>query len=359
MDTSLPPFPAHIPTHPLFVIDYELLQAGDKREIDRLWEAGKKIGFWYLKNHGANLEANAMFDAGEEVMAITAEEKMKFEQGDDGFSFGYKAVGAYLDANGEPDAIEFLNIGKDDVIAWPRQAARAYPPVVKARMESTVVPFVRKSLDITTTILNILNDKLGLPSDTLMNKHIVEDSSKDEVRITRAPPFTQGMKMSLNGHTDFGSLSFLHNRLGGLQVLPPGSDTWQYIKPVPGHAICNLGDAMSIFSGGILRSNLHRVVSAPGPQGGHPRWSVVYFSRPADHVVLRALVEDSAMIAQAVKMTPERNFETGSTSKQWVERRVKYLRAKNRKTPESWLASHGTESSEYHAQLLKQPKVKV
>ena len=31
-------------------------------------------------------------------------------------------------------------------------------------------------------------------------------------------------------------------------------------QPVPGHAICNLGDAMTIFSGGILKSNLHRVV---------------------------------------------------------------------------------------------------
>lgn len=31
-------------------------------------------------------------------------------------------------------------------------------------------------------------------------------------------------------------------------------------KPLPGHAICNLGDAMFFFSGGILRSNIHRVV---------------------------------------------------------------------------------------------------
>lgn len=42
-----------------------------------------------LKNHGADLEASAMFDAGEEAMAIPTEEKMKFEQGDDGFSFGF------------------------------------------------------------------------------------------------------------------------------------------------------------------------------------------------------------------------------------------------------------------------------
>ena len=80
--------------------------------------------------------------------------------------------------------------------------------------------------------------------------------------------------------------SFLHNRLGGLQVLPPGSDKWLYVKvsgalphiahtltslaqPLPGHGICNVGDALALFSGGILRSNLHRVVcvlaSSPSP----------------------------------------------------------------------------------------------
>lgn len=48
--------------------------------------------------------------------------------------------------------------------------------------------------------------------------------------------------------------------MGGLQVLVPGTQDWQYVKPIEGHAICNLGDAMVIFSGGILHANLHRVV---------------------------------------------------------------------------------------------------
>ena len=29
---------------------------------------------------------------------------------------------------------------------------------------------------------------------------------------------------------------------------------------MPGYAICNVGDALNIFSGGILRSSIHRVV---------------------------------------------------------------------------------------------------
>lgn len=37
----------------------------------------------------------------------------------------------------------------------------------------------------------------------------------------------------------------LHGRgTGGLQVLPPGTTEWQYIKPLKGHAVCNVGDTL-------------------------------------------------------------------------------------------------------------------
>ena len=41
-----------------------------------------------LKNHGADQEVNGMFDMGAETMKLPLEEKMKFEQGDAGQSFG-------------------------------------------------------------------------------------------------------------------------------------------------------------------------------------------------------------------------------------------------------------------------------
>lgn len=43
---ALPAFPTDVPTHPLLVIDYELMKQGDKDEIDRLWSAATTLGFW-------------------------------------------------------------------------------------------------------------------------------------------------------------------------------------------------------------------------------------------------------------------------------------------------------------------------
>lgn len=95
-------------------------------------------------------------------------------------------------------------------------------------------------------------------------------------------------------------MTVLFNRLGGLQVLPPDSDRWCYVKPLKGHCVCNLGDAMVKFTAGVLRSNIHRVVNPPGEQGGETRMSLVYFSRPEDEVVLKVL-EGSAVIDEARK----------------------------------------------------------
>ncbi|KAG5652862.1 hypothetical protein H0H81_003361 [Sphagnurus paluster] len=250
---TLPAFPDNVPTHLLLVIDYDLLKARDEAEIDRLWEAATKLGFWYLKNHGVTTEVDNMFYMGKETMALPIEEKLRFEQGDEGSSFGwvftsnvpnvhanqyisrYKAAGANaVDATGKLDTVEFINVAKDDALAWPKQAHRTYPSTVNAHMEPTIIPFIRKSLDINNTLLDILNDRLGLPKGTLLEKHRMEEYSGSESRVIRNPPQHQQPgkppTVAIGSHTDFGSLSFLHNRLGGLQVLVPGAETWQYVK---------------------------------------------------------------------------------------------------------------------------------
>ncbi|TFY55566.1 hypothetical protein EVJ58_g8161 [Rhodofomes roseus] len=342
-----PPFPNDVSTHPLLVVDYQLLKAGDKNEIDTLWKAATELGFWYLKNHEVDTEVQGMFDMGAETMALPLAEKMKFEQGDDGMSFGYKAAGANAtDEKGNLDTVEFINVAKDDVLSYPSIVHRAYPPTVNARMESTIRPFIQKSLEVNSTLLDIFNDRLGLPKGTLARKHQLEEPSGSESRCIKNPPKPAATepKTAIGAHTDFGSLSFLHNRLGGLQVMVPGTESWQYVKPIPGHAICNLGDAMSIFSGGILRSNLHRVVPPPGAQSQHERWSLVFFTRPGYSQLLEALTGDSPMIAEAAAKVADKSiYFSGQTSKEWFYRRIKNQRTKNQKGPETWRASRGTE----------------
>jgi len=350
--TAAAPFPDDAPTHPLFVIDYELLKQGDKRETAKLWRAGTELGFWYLQNHGAEPEVDRMFDMGAETLDLPMHELLKFEQGDDGDSFGYKARGTIqTDANGTRDNVEFLNIAQDDALSWPRLVHRLYPSTVDTHMKDTVTPFVRKSMEVNLTILAIFEQQLGLPRGELIKLHSIDEPCGSEARCIKTPP--NQSSTGVGAHTDFGTITFLHNRLGGLQVMPPGTQKWVYIKPVPGLAVCNVGDALSIFSGGILRSNVHRVMPPPGQQAQFERYSISFFTRPRNSVVLRALVEKSEKIAQAVTNAPAGSFETGSTSAEWISRRIRKLRLNNRKGPETWYASMGTE----HEGIGPRPRV--
>lgn len=119
-------------------------------------------------------------------------------------------------------------------------------------MESVIKPFVQKSMEINLTCLNAFDDKLGLPKGTLASKHGIDEPSCCEARCIKKAAGVADDKKALGSHTDFGSLvgfladgiclgdplmspmqSFLHNRTGGLQVLPPDMDEWQYIKVSP------------------------------------------------------------------------------------------------------------------------------
>lgn len=115
--------------------------------------------------------------------------------------------------------------------------------------------------------------------------------------------------------------------------------------------ICNVGDTLTMFSGGLLNSNIHRVVYVhycyqlmlllllsyrppPGPQSGYDRWSQVYFTRPGDSVMLLPLLDESIIISEAFsELSTERqkSLSPGVTSSEWFTRRQKNYRTKNHK----------------------------
>lgn len=150
-----------------------------------------------------------MFNMGEETMKLPLEEKMKYEQGDSGNNFGYKAAGAdVIDEKGNLDTVEFINVAKDDALAYPRKAHWDYPQTVYAHMEDAVQPFVIKAVDICNTLMSALNDKLGLPKGRLNELHRLEKESFCQTRCIKNPPANSAPadKQALSAHTDFGSL---------------------------------------------------------------------------------------------------------------------------------------------------------
>ena len=162
-------------------------------------------------------------------------------------------------------------------------------PIVKDNWDifQQYVRDCRAAIDL---MISQLEKHLEVPEGTLAQLHRITSRSGDHVRFIQSSPHPFDNELAKQGeHTDFGTLTILMNWLGGLQIRHPQSGDWVYVKPVPGSAIVNLGDACVKFTAGILRSNVHRVVPPLPPQDGMVRNSLVYFSRPEDAVILRRL----------------------------------------------------------------------
>ncbi|KZT63891.1 hypothetical protein DAEQUDRAFT_747693 [Daedalea quercina L-15889] len=255
-----PPFPEDVPTRPLLVVDHELVKAGDRAEVEKLWDhAAAHLGFW--------------FETGAETTALALEEKVRFEQGDGGMSCGYES---HERGRGALDTAEFINVAKDDARAggWPGQVHRAYPPTVNARMASTVAPFVRKSLAVNGTLLGSARRARRGGDRAARGAQRRERGAVHRLDATPARP----------DEADSALLqSFVHDRLGGLH--------WQAMV-VPG--------TTPPWPGGFLTANIHRAVAPPKEQAQHVRWSLVFFTRPGNSVALHPLAEESALVAKAV-----------------------------------------------------------
>ncbi|KAI3573698.1 hypothetical protein IWW34DRAFT_754385 [Fusarium oxysporum f. sp. albedinis] len=366
---GVPPFPDDVPIAPLLCISLQKLLETDGAEEDRLWQACRDLGFFYIDlrtapsvNPGSGVcqnshktqvvdglallnEAERLFELQKHVFKLSVEEKQRYDFKDQGSYFGYKGYGSgFIDKDGTPDRTEFYNISKDDILS---QSPRLPAPAELAQHRPLLSSFIRQSHTLAILILDILTSRLGLPPNALGSIHRLSEMSGDQVRFIHAPPQpADDRRVSLGEHTDFGSVTILFNRVGGLQVQLPKelwtaetehSDGWAYIRPLPGCAIVNLGDALVKFTAGMLRSNVHRVTSPPKQQASLARYSLVYFVRPEDAVFLRP-VQGSEMIKEALRMRKDGEQEEAVTSKDWILRR-----GLGSRTVGQWEKSRGTE----------------
>lgn len=76
----------------------------------------------------------------------------------------------------------------------------------------------------------------------------------------------------------------------------------------------NLGDSIKQWTGGILKSNLHQVVSAPGKQGDVTRFSVAYLVRPEGNSSMRKLAVEGSLIEKA-----REGEEIDMTAEEWAK----------------------------------------
>lgn len=144
--------------------------------------------------------------------------------------------------------------------------------------------FIQKSRFHVKTLLASFSTALGLEGeDRYEMAHDDAKPSNSSMTFHRYPRRDHRAESNVghNKHTDISSIAFLFAQQWGLQV-PSAThkDVWDWVRPKPGHAICNIGDSLRFLSGMRLRSVLHRVVPVAEMDNTH-RFSIAYFTRPA------------------------------------------------------------------------------
>lgn len=203
-------------------------------------------------------------------------------------------------------------------------------PVIIDESMGILQDFTRTIHSIADTINDSLSSALQIPqSATLRLHHRLNAPSSDIVRLLKYQPQPIEQRSAPHAaHTDLGTLTFLFTQQPGLQICTPGTDSWTWVLPKEGHAIVNIGDAMSLLTNGYLRSCVHKV----GPLPNQPmptRYSFAYMLRPEDQ---------APMAGPETLFIPPRNpNEPIFTAGQWLQKKFKVLRSESRAKNQDWV----------------------
>ncbi|KAL9002897.1 MAG: hypothetical protein Q9188_004203 [Gyalolechia gomerana] len=332
------PFPDDAPIANLEKISLYKLLNDDEDEAQRLFKVCKETGFFYLdmmdhpKGKQMWEDACTACRAGQDVLPRVPMQEKKLYKAPAGVRVldqGYQ-TGAVKD-NGRPRDSEMFMVPQTGIFGKGPTSFQL--PSWLAQHEGRFKAAMKTGNTVANIVLSVLETELQLPQGAFTSLHRLADSSGDFLRVLRYPGSDTPEKVDplrFPAHKDAVSVAILFTWLGGLQIVEPQAaaagvvtvpeDSWRWVKPLPGCAVVNLGDAMEVFTNGVLKSGLHRVIKAPGQQRVHDKYSVLIVARPEDQTPMKAF--KSPMIPED---SPEQARAQVFTSIQWGNNKIKAL----------------------------------
>ncbi|KUI52950.1 Sexual differentiation process protein isp7 [Cytospora mali] len=273
----------HIPTIDISPYLQDATSDAADQVVRDVGKACATVGFFSLVGHGIprNIQDN-VFEAAKKLFNLPAEEKralrhplMK--------NRGYELIGSQaLQDNTLPDLKEGFYIGKH--IPAESERSRAHPELLgenifPASLHDTVFKkpteaYYTAVLELSLKVLEILAK--GLPYGDDIFKEFVSNDPVCIMRLLHYPPQASQDERQLGAgaHTDFGAITLLlQDTSGGLEVLDHNTGTWHAVAPNPDAYVVNIGDMLALWTKGIYKSAVHRVIN----KSGGDRYSVPFF----------------------------------------------------------------------------------
>ncbi|GMQ07162.1 hypothetical protein CsSME_00051476 [Camellia sinensis var. sinensis] len=266
--------------------------------VSLLKQACLDSGFFYVINHGISQEfMDEVFYQSKSFFDLPVSEKMKvlrnkkhrgytplFNQSLDpgnqihgDYKEGYY-IGIEVPEN-DPD-IEKLLYGPN---VWP-------PSDVLPGWRETMEKYHREALEVAKAISRIIALALNLEVDFFDRQEMLGRPIATLRLLHYEGSVSDPMKGSYGAgaHSDFGLITLLAtDDVYGLQICKDKDakpQKWEFVAPLKGAFIVNLGDMLERWSNCIFRSTLHRVLG-----NGQERYSIAYFVEPNHDCLVECL----------------------------------------------------------------------
>ncbi|KAI0969686.1 hypothetical protein F4678DRAFT_437914 [Xylaria arbuscula] len=300
------------------IIDISSEQGADfARVAKELVDAAVEHGFVYIKNTGKDISYSQIehaFDVSRTLFQSSLEDKerCKMEKNNLGWSGMHTET---LDPKTQRvgDFKEGFNFG-----AFADSKATQPIPKSIEPYEADLSSFRDSCQNLCRKLLLLFGIGLGVdPPDFFTRGHSPDEVSGSVLRFLYYPPpsatpSAQENDVRAGAHSDYGSVTLLFRLKGqaGLEILTP-TNGWAAVPVCPPGTetdasppiLVNIGDLLSYWTNGLLRSTVHRVTFASSGtnKGAHaaaltdgesttdPRYSIVYFCHPADDTPLTAV----------------------------------------------------------------------
>ncbi|KAI1183473.1 2OG-Fe(II) oxygenase superfamily protein [Nemania serpens] len=322
------------------IIDISESQADQASIAKRLVDAAAEHGFVYIKNTGLDIsvaQIEQAFSISKILFDSPLEDKQRcrIQKNNQGWSGMHSET---LDPKTQRigDFKEGFNFGTFS-------NSKANQPIPKSiePYEADIAAFSESCHKLCCKLLLLFGIGLGVsPPDFFSQAHSSDKASRAILRFLHYPPPTatpsaQESDVRAGAHSDYGSVTLLFRLKGqaGLEILT-ATNSWVPVPVCPSGTendpsppiLINIGDLLSYWTNGLLRSTVHRVrfgtrnsVHATGLADGEstedPRYSIVYFGQPANDTPLTAVPSERV-----------RNFKGGlaiaNTGNPYAERKV-------------------------------------
>ena len=284
----------------------------DPAFIDALRDATHRVGFFQLTGYGAPAaEVDELFDVTRRFFELPLESRLELDNRLSPHFRGYTRLGHEI-TQGRPDAREQLDFGPErpaiedyppEQPYWLVQGPNLLPDRALPELRTVCMAWAERMSGVGAELLSAIAVSLELPEG-----YFDEPFRDSPAWMAKLVHYVGGVvadagPQGVGAHADYGFVTLLlQDQVGGLQVLPPGTDSWIPVEPIPGALVINLGEMLEVATQGYLAATIHRVEAPPA---GVDRYTVPFFFSPRLDAVIEPVPLPPALAARSRGVTDD------------------------------------------------------